>query len=479
MEKLQKTSIAYLDGVSRGDLLSRMTNDIDSITEGITQGMTQLVSCVVTVIVTMGFMVTLNPIVAASIITLTPLSIITTARIAKKCQGVFKKQQRDLGLVSGLSEEMISAQKLVIAYNYTDKSVSQFSELNESFRKSSMSAGFYSSLSNPITRFINNIAYLVAGVLGVVLRLSVGTIGGFLVYASRFARPFNDVGNILPQLQSSAASVSRILDILAAPEEQDPSKATIDPTAISPQIVFDDASFSYNKNKPFISGLNLTLKPGQKAAVVGRTGSGKTTLVNLLLRFYDIDSGNITIGEYNIFDISADSLRHCFGMVLQDTWIMNETVAYNIAYARPDATQEEIVAAAKAARCHEFIIQTEKGYDTILGGSNDELSEGQRQLICIARVMLENAPMLILDEATSSIDTRTERMIGEAFDEITKNKTSIIIAHRLSTIRNADVIIVLDNGKIVEYGSHHELLRINGLYHTLYNAQFAHQSQLK
>ncbi|MDR0696620.1 MAG: ABC transporter ATP-binding protein/permease [Christensenellaceae bacterium] len=478
MTKLQKLSVPYTDSISRGDLLSRMTNDVELIGDGVTQGMNQFFSCIVTVITTMGFMFFLNSYVALSIVVLTPFSILTTASIVRKCRVTFKRQQQNLGSLSGLTDELISEQKLIVAYNYAEIANDRFEKSNEMFRESSMSANFFSSLSNPVTRFINNIAYLTAGIIGVYLRLSVGTIGGFLIYAARFARPFNDIGNVLPQLQAATAATTRVFEILSAPVEIDNSTEILDPTKISCKIVFKDVRFSYTKDVPFINNLNLVVNPGKKIAVVGRTGSGKTTLVNLLLRFYEIDAGQILVGDIDIRSVSIDSLRRCFGMVLQDTWLMNESIRYNIAYSRPTATLDEVITAAKAAQCHDFIMQTDNGYDTILGKNYDDLSEGQRQLICIARVMLENAPMLILDEATSSIDTRTEKLIDDAFDNMTKNKTAIIIAHRLSTIQNADYILVLDKGSIAEVGTHLELLMNNGIYSKLYQAQFAQPNAL-
>ncbi|MDR3185839.1 MAG: ABC transporter ATP-binding protein/permease [Christensenellaceae bacterium] len=479
IEKIQKIPFNSLDKISRGDLVSRMTNDIELVGDGLLQLLDELFYGVCTVIATMSFMLYINVYVALAIILLTPISILTTSKITKKTQKFFRKQQKDLGLLSGLSDEMISHQKLILAYNYQSTSMDRFEAINNEYRSSSMRSNFYSSINNPITRFINNIAYLAAGILGVVLKLSAGSIGSFLVYALRFARPFNEIGNLMPELQRASASASRIVEILSMNSIEETASQEIVTESVKGVIEFRDVSFSYDPSRPLIQNFNLSVKPGQRIAIVGKTGSGKTTLVNLLMRFYDINSGQILIDGYDISNITIDSLRNCFGMVLQDSWTFDATISENIAYSKKEASEHEIISASKAAYCHEFVMVTENMYDTILNESGGSLSDGQKQLICIARVMLKDAPILILDEATSNIDTHTEKLVQETFDLMTVGKTGFIIAHRLSTIRNADLILVLENGEIVEQGTHDQLLLNKGQYFDLYNSQFSVLERLK
>jgi ATP-binding cassette subfamily B protein len=472
IEKLQRLPLKTIDGYSGGDFISRVNNDVEAVGDGILQGLNQLFSGVITIGAIIGFMVYINWAVALLIVALTPLSIMVAAFITKRTQKFFRRQQADLGAVSGVAEELVTAEKTVAAYNYGKTAETRFSVLAEKFRETSMYAGFYSAISNPATRLVNNIVYVAAGALGIYLKLSVGEISSFLMYANRFARPFNDITNVISQLQGALAAAGRVFEVLDASEETPDGALSLDASTVKGGVAFDGVDFSYDKSRPLIQDFNLKVAPGKKVAIVGKTGSGKTTLVNLLMRFYDVDDGAITVEGTDVRDVTRRSLRECFGMVLQDTWLFGGTVKENIAYSKPDASDEEIVEAAKAAHCHDFIMHTENGYDTVLEMSGKNLSEGQKQLICLARVMLKNAPMLILDEATSNIDTRTEILIQEAFDRLSADKTGFIIAHRLSTVRNADIILVLENGNIAEQGNHDELIAKRGIYYDLYNSQF-------
>lgn len=471
MHKLQRMPLSLIDTTSRGDFLNRFISDTDLIGDGVLQGFTQFINGILTIIGIIIFLVIINFYIAIAVVVLTPISVIVALNISKRINIYFKNKQKNSGLLSGITEEMISQKKMLMGFNYQQTANQRFDEFNEEFTKVSRKSDFYSSLINPTTRFFNYIVYIVAGVLGLFLNLTVGSIGSVLMYSNQYARPFNEITSVFSQLQLAAAAAQRVMEVLQTENETD---VDIDNALekVYGDVEFDSVYFSYTKDRPLIQNFNLNAENGKKIAIVGSTGSGKTTIVNLLMRFYDLDRGNIYIDKTDISTVSRKSVRQNFGMVLQDSWVFNATIKENLAYAKIDATDEEIIDACKQANCHDFIIKMPNGYDTIISEST-QLSEGQKQLLCISRVMLKNSPMLILDEATSSIDTRTEKYISEAFDKLTKGKTSFIIAHRLSTIRQADLIIVLDKGSVVEKGNHNELLEQKGIYYNLYNSQFS------
>ena len=420
-------------------------------------------------------MLTISPLITLAVVVLTPISLFTARFIARRTYSMFKKQSETRGEQTALINEMIQNQKTVQAFSYEDRAVGRFDESNEKLRKYSLKSIFFSSLTNPTTRFINNLIYAVVGLMGGIFAIGgMVTVGGFvsfLAYSSQYTKPFNEISGVVTELQNALACAARIFELIdEKPEESDENcSALSDPEG---SVEFDNVRFSYDKSKKLIDGFDFFAPSGKTIAVVGPTGCGKTTLINLLLRFYDVDGGSIKVDGENINDITRHSLRHHFGMVLQDTWIKNGTVRENIAFGKPDATDEEIIAAAKAARAHSFIKRLKNGYDTVIG-DDDGLSEGERQLLCIARVMLMKPPMLILDEATSSIDTRTELKVQDAFNTLMQGRTSFVVAHRLSTIRHADCILVMKDGKVAEQGTHEELLAKNGFYTKLYNSQFA------
>ena len=477
--KVANLPLSYIDTHSQGDLLSRVVNDVDQLGDGLQQGLTQFLTGVVTIIGTLCFMFYMSIPMGLVVALATPLSIIVASVITKYASSSFSKQQGYQGQLGGCAEEMVSNQKLITAFAHKDAIIEQFEAINEKLRVVGERAQFASSLSNPSTRLVNNFIYaLVAGLgcicvlMGVPSVLTIGQVQSFLSYANQYMKPFNAISAVVTQVQTAYASARRVFDLLDAKEiKPDP----VDAEAIqNPQgtIEFDDVAFSYDSKHPLLNHISFRAEPGQKIALVGPTGCGKTTLINLLLRFYSINSGAIYVDGHNTQKLTRASLREQFGMVLQDTWLFKGTIKENIRYAKPDATDEEIIAAAQKAQAHEFIQQLPRGYDTMVGESGGFLSQGQQQLLCIARVMLANPPILLLDEATSSIDTRTEQLVQKAFDTIMNGRTSLVVAHRLSTIQGADCILVLKDGSILERGTHDELLAKGGFYAKLYESQF-------
>lgn len=472
---MQTLPVAFADSHPYGDIVSRITADAEQFADGLILGFSQLFTGVVTIAVTLVFMLTISPLITLAVVVLTPISLFTARFIARRTYSMFKKQSETRGEQTALINEMIQNQKTVQAFSYEDRAVERFDESNEKLRKYSLKSIFFSSLTNPTTRFINNLIYAVVGLMGGIFAIGgMVTVGGFvsfLAYSNQYTKPFNEISGVVTELQIALACAARIFELIDEKSEESDKNcsALSDPEG---SVEFDNVRFSYDKSKKLIDGFDFFAPSGKTIAVVGPTGCGKTTLINLLLRFYDVDGGSIKVDGENINDITRHSLRHHFGMVLQDTWIKNGTVRENIAFGKPDATDEEIISAAKAARAHSFIKRLKNGYDTVIG-DDDGLSEGERQLLCIARVMLMKPPMLILDEATSSIDTRTELKVQDAFNTLMQGRTSFVVAHRLSTIRHADCILVMKDGKVAEQGTHEELLAKNGFYTKLYNSQFA------
>lgn len=482
--KLNSVPLSVIDTNSHGDLMSRVGTDIDQISDGLIQGFSQLFSGVVTIVGTLAFMLSYNWLIAVIVVLLTPLSLFVAYFIAKGCHKMFAEQAKKRGELSGLSTEMLTNQKIVKLFAYEKRAEERFGVINGELKIAGQNAAFYSAMVNPCTRFVNNVVYVVVCILGAylvirgngVLGMSAFTVGGLsccLSYANQYTKPFNEITGVVTELQTATAAATRVFDLLETPDQPSDDRLP-DLTDVNGNIEIKDMYFSYVKENPLIQGFSLSVKSGQKIAIVGPTGCGKTTLINLLMRFYDVDSGEIAVEGKNINEVTRKSLRESYGMVLQETWLKKGTIRENIAYGKPDATEEEIIEAAKSARVHNFIMKTEKGYDTELGEDGGNISQGQKQLLCIARIMLNTPPMLILDEATSSIDTRTEIKIQQAFGNLMKGKTSFIVAHRLSTIKNADVILVMNKGNVIEKGRHEELLAKGGFYANLYNSQFEH-----
>lgn len=474
---IQRLPLSYIDTHAHGDLMNRIVNDVDLISEGLLQGFTQLFSGVVTIVGTLLFMLSINVPIALVVVALTPLSMVIAAFISKRSYRTFVQQTKVQGELSGYIEEMLGDQKTVKAFGYEDRAQEKFEQINRRLQHWGLRAQIYPAFTNPITRFVNGLVYAAVGIAGALAAvsgtLSVGQLSSFLTYANQYTKPFNEVTGILAQLQTALSSASRVFQVLdEAPELPDPAFPQVIERADG-QVSIKDVSFRYTPEKPFIENLSLEAMPGQRIAIVGSTGSGKTTLINLLMRFYEVNSGEILIDDISAMAMTRKNLRGQFGMVLQDTWLTAATVRDNIAYGRPEASFEEIQAAAMAAHAHGFIMRLEKGYDTLLAENGGNLSQGEKQLLSIARVMLCKPPMLILDEATSSIDTRTEILVQQAFLSMMEGRTSFVVAHRLSTIQSADTILVMENGHIVEQGTHDSLLAIEGLYAKLYNSQFA------
>ena len=475
---MEELPLSYIDSHKHGDIVSRIVSDIDQFADGLLMGFTQLFTGIVTILATLGFMIAVNVPIALVVIGLTPLSLFVASFIAKRTYHLFHRQSETRGEITALVDEMIGQQKIVQAFGYEDEALERFGEINDRLEKDSMSATFYSSIVNPCTRFLNNLVYAAVGIIGAVSVISTGfTVGQltcFLSYANQYTKPFNEISNVITELQNAMACAGRVFELLdETPQVPEKEQAHV-LTDTKGAIEIKGVNFSYVKDKTLITNLNLSVKPGMRVAIVGPTGCGKSTLINLLMRFYDVDTGSISVDGTDIRDMTRDSLRENYGMVLQETWLKSGTIRENIAYGKPDATDEEIVQAAKLAHSDSFIRRLPQGYDTVIAEDGGNLSQGQKQLLCITRVMLLLPPMLILDEATSSIDTRTEIRIQKAFNRMMQGRTSFIVAHRLSTIREADVILVMKDGNIIEKGNHDQLMAQNGFYTNLYNSQFAH-----
>jgi ATP-binding cassette subfamily B multidrug efflux pump len=475
---MEELPLSYIDSHKHGDIVSRIVSDIDQFADGLLMGFTQLFSGIVTILATLGFMIAVNVPIALVVIVLTPLSLFVASFIAKRTYHLFHRQSETRGDITALVDEMIGQQKIVQAFGYEDEALERFEKINDRLEKDSMSATFYSSIVNPCTRFLNNLVYAAVGIIGAVSVISTGfTVGQltcFLSYANQYTKPFNEISNVITELQNAMACAGRVFELLdETPQIPEKEHAHV-LTDTKGAIEIKDVNFSYVKDKTLITNLNLSVKPGMRVAIVGPTGCGKSTLINLLMRFYDVDTGSISVDGTDIRDMTRDSLRENYGMVLQETWLKSGTIRENIAYGKPDATDAEIIQAAKLAHSDSFIRRLPQGYDTVIAEDGGNLSQGQRQLLCITRVMLLLPPMLILDEATSSIDTRTEIRIQKAFNRMMQGRTSFIVAHRLSTIREADVILVMKDGNIIEKGNHEQLMAQNGFYTNLYNSQFAH-----
>jgi ATP-binding cassette subfamily B multidrug efflux pump len=475
LRKIQTLPLSYLDSHPSGDIVSRMVADVDTFADGLLMGFTQLFSGILTIFGTLLFMLRENVPITLVVVCITPLSLVVAGFLAKRSYGYFQSQSTVRGRQTALVNEMIEGQKVVQAFGHEAESLAAFDEVNGQLQDVSLKAIFFSSLTNPATRFVNNIVYAGVGLVGALYAvrggITIGQLSVFLSYANQYTKPFNEISGVVTELQNALACAARVFELLDA-EDQVPEAENAAALQPDGHVQLQDVSFRYLPDRPLIEGLSLDVQPGQRIAIVGPTGCGKTTLINLLMRFYDVNSGSIKVSGTDIRDVTRASLRGSYGMVLQDTWLRAGTVRENIAYGKPDATMDEVIAAAKAAHAHSFIRRLPDGYDTIIAEDGGNISQGQKQLLCIARVMLCLPPMLILDEATSSIDTRTEVRIQKAFARMMQGRTSFIVAHRLSTIREADVILVMKDGHIVEQGNHDQLLAQGGFYAKLYNSQF-------
>ena len=477
IEKLEHLPLSYIDSHSYGEVVSRVIADVDQFADGLLMGFTQFFTGVTTIVGTLLFMIMINVRITLVVVLITPVSFLVAGFIAKKTYSMFKLQSETRGEQTALIDEMIGGQKVVKAYNHEQETMDKFDEINERLQKYSLKAIFFSSITNPATRFVNSLVYAGVAVTGAISAInggiSVGQLATFLSYANQYTKPFNEISGVITELQNALACAARVFELIEEqPEIADKPDAVVLDNADG-SISLENVYFSYTKDKELITDFNLNVEPGQKIAIVGPTGCGKTTIINLLMRFYDVDSGSIKVSDVDIKDMTRHSLRAGFGMVLQDTWLRAGTIRDNIIMGKPDATEEEIIEAAKAAHAHSFIKRLPDGYDTVIGEDGGSLSQGQKQLLCITRVMLCRPPMLILDEATSSIDTRTELKIQNAFNKLMEGRTSFIVAHRLSTIQSADLILVMKDGHIIEQGKNRELLAKGGFYKNLYESQFA------
>ena len=478
-EKLGRMPISYIDGNARGDIIARVISDIEILSDGLLQGFAQLFTGVVTILGTLIFMLTINVKITVLVVIMTPISLVAAAKITALSHGAFVKQSEFRGKTGALTEELVGSQKVVKAFAYEERAEADFVQLSEQLAESGRKATFFASVANPLTRFVNGLIYAAVGTVGAlgtigvlpwIGAMSVGRLASFLAYANQYTKPFNEISGVVAELQNAVSCAQRVFAVLDAPAEPDDADC-LDAGHARGEITLSDVRFSYVPEKPLIEGFSMHAAPGQRIAIVGPTGCGKSTIINLLLRFYEIQGGQILLDGTSTKDLTRDSLRSQFGMVLQETWIFTGTVAENIAYGKPDATREEIERAARAAHAHSFIRRLPDGYDTVISDASG-LSQGQKQLLCIARIMLTDPPMLTLDEATSSIDLRTEHRIQRAFHKLMQGKTSFIIAHRLSTIRSADLILVMRDGHILEQGTHESLMALGGFYAQLYQAQF-------
>ena len=485
-KKIEELPLSYIDKKAHGDVVSRVINDADQFAEGLLLGFTQLFTGILTIVGTLAFMIYLNWVIAIVVFVLTPLSLFIARFIASRTYSMFRERSEREGATTAYINEIIGNEKMVKAFSAEGKTLESFGKINTKLEKSSLKAIFFSSLTNPTTRFVNSVVYAVVALAGalmaipavnpgtVISLITVGELACLLSYANQYTKPFNEISGVLAEFQNSLACASRVFELIEEKSEVPDKDDAETLTSVSGHVTLNDVSFCYDPEKSLIEDLSLNATPGMRVAIVGPTGCGKTTLINLLMRFYDVSGGSISVEDHDVRDVTRKSLRASYGMVLQDTWLRAGTVRENIAMAKPDATDEEIIAAAKAAHSHSFIKRLKNGYNTVLGEGGEGLSQGQKQLLCITRIMLSLPPMLILDEATSSIDTRTEIRIQKAFLGMMEGRTSFIVAHRLSTIKGADVILVMKDGRIVESGKHEELLEKGGFYRSLYDSQFAH-----
>lgn len=476
-KKLERLPLSYIDSHTHGDIVSRIIADVDQFSDGLLMGFTQLFTGVMTIIGTLCFMISINKLIALIVVCITPVSLFVASFIAKKTYNMFRKQSEIKGEMTSLVNEMVENQKVVTAFSMEENVNERFQEINGRLNKAALNATFFSSTTNPCTRFVNSLVYTGVGIVGAIMAIkgfiSVGQLTSFLSYANQYTKPFNEISGVVTELQNALASAARVFELIDEKTEISEADNPYELADVKGNVKLANVDFSYNKEVELIKNLNLDVKPGQRVAIVGPTGCGKSTVINLLMRFYDVDAGSISVDGHDIRQVTRKSLRRNYGMVLQETWLKTGTIRDNIAYGRPDATDEEIIAAAKQSHAHSFIKRLPDGYHTVITEDGGNLSQGQKQLLCITRVMLDLPPMLILDEATSSIDTRTEIRIQRAFAKMMKGRTSFVVAHRLSTIKESDVILVMKDGHIIEQGNHNELLAMNGFYTKLYNSQWA------